>query len=310
MGARAVVLHPEAGSRQALHDVLSGGGFEVKVSSDGHQCLEDAARWQPDVVVVEVTEPSLAGTEALRKLRFDPRTRTASVVAVAPRGLPPEALERSVEGADDHVLEPLDAADVLATVRRTLGRARQQHEISPLTGMPGWFHLTAELAWLASRTEPRYAVLSADLHGFAAYNQRYGFERGDEAIRATGRLIAAGQAQHRVEPTFACHAGADHFVVVTAPSRAEALARWLVGGFDMLAPTLYDDPDRRRGYIEVLDRQAAARRHALVTIHVGVASTGRRPVPSHWEALDIAAEMRAVARQAGRSAYAVDRRRK
>lgn len=302
------MVEPGNGNGRAVLGHLAAAGYEVGLVGGGREGLDGAARWQPDVVVVDVGAADADALDLARRLRVDPRTRTAGVVALTSPGMTVEQLREVAACVHDHLSDPFDSRELLVRVEAVVGRGRSARELSPLTGLPGRFQLDAELERLTARPEPRFALLAVDLDRFGAYNERYGYARGDEVIRATARLVTNGQAHHRLHPTFAAHLGADDFAVVTAPERAEALARWLVGSFDRAVPSHYDEADRLRGFIEVLDRRAEPHRHHLMTLSVGVVTTERRRLPSRCQALALAWEMREVARRDATSSYAIDRR--
>ena len=133
--------------------------------------------------------------------------------------------------------------------------------------------------------------------------------RGDEAIRATGRLLTDALARHRSTPTFAGHIGGDDFVLMTSAVKAEPLAQDIVRNFDVLAPSLYDGDDRQRGYIEVADRRGVLHHYPFLSISIGVATNAVRPIRTQWEASAVASEMKAVAKRKIGSSYEIDRRR-
>jgi len=198
---------------------------------------------------------------------------------------------------------------LVARVQSALRRSRQMREVSPLTGLPGNFQIAHELERLVAEESNDFAVLYADLDDFKAYNDHYGFMRGDEAIRATGRLLTDALARHRTNPSFAGHIGGDDFVLVTSAHKAETLAQDVVRNFDVLAPSLYDEDDRQRGYIEVPDRRGVLHHYPFLSISVGIATSATRPIRSQWEASAVATEMKAVAKRKVGSSYEIDRRR-
>ena len=95
-------------------------------------------------------------------------------------------------------------------------------------------------------------------------------------------------------------------VVLPAGERAEEFARLSVAGFDVRVPSLYDPEDAAAGAIEVDGPAGGRRRVPLVSLSVGVASSGRRRFDSPADMLAAAAEQRALAKRAPGSGWASD----
>jgi len=284
-------------------------GYDVEVEHDGEAAVATALRLQPDLVLLDVMMPGLDGYEVCRRLRSDPRTANASVIMLTAKSLSADKVVGLTAGADDYIAKPFDPPELVARVSSVLRRNRQMRELSPLTGMPGNFQISYELDRLVNDPAASWAVIYADLDNFKAYNDTYGFLRGDEAIKATARLLTQVLARHRTNPQFAGHVGGDDFVLVVGADEVEDVARDIVASFDDLAPTLYDDADADAGFIEVKDRQGSMHRFPLMTISLGVATTAHRRIASQWEASAIATEMKLLAKRAPGSAYELDRRR-
>ena len=110
-----------------------------------------------------------------------------------------------------------------------------------------------------ARSDP-FAILYADLDNFKAYNDHYGFMRGDEVIQASAWLIGDAARSASDGAAFIGHVGGDDFVVVVAPDLSEPVAQAIVSAFDGAAPGFYDESDRERGYIEVTNRRGELQR--------------------------------------------------
>ncbi|MGH9199597.1 MAG: hypothetical protein ACRD1T_28185, partial [Acidimicrobiia bacterium] len=73
-------------------------------------------------------------------------------------------------------------------------------------------------------------------------------------------------------------------------------------------PALYDPADVQKGYITVTDRRDETHDFPVISISIGIASSSRRKIYSHWEASEIAAEMKQFAKHHKGSSFAIDRR--
>ena len=309
MAERLLIVDDDRDICRYVEVNLTLEGYEVHVEHDGESAVATALRLQPDLILLDVMMPGLDGYEVCKRLRHDPRTATAAIIMLTAKSMSTDKVLGLTAGADDYIAKPFDPPELMARVGSLLRRSRQMREVSPLTGMPGNFQISFELDQLVNNPTARFAVVYADLDNFKAFNDKYGFLRGDEAIKATARLLSSALSRHPSEPQFAGHIGGDDFVLITSPEMAEPLAADVVDAFDEMAPRLYDDVDRERGYIEVLDRQGDQLRFPVMTISLGVATTAHRRIASQWEASAIATEMKVLAKRDAGSAYEIDRRR-
>lgn len=287
---------------------LSLEGFTVHVAHDGQEAVAKAQRLRPDAVLLDVMMPGLDGYEVCRRLRSNARTSHCAIIMLTAKSLSADTVLGLTAGADDYISKPFDPPELVARVRAALRRARQLRDISPLTGLPGNSEITRQVERLVEEGQP-FALIHADLDHFKAFNDRYGFLRGDEAIKATADVLAEVIAAHETDTCFLGHVGGDDFVLLTAPEAVEAVAMDIIAAFDAMAPSLYDPEDAARGWIEVEDRRNNRRSVEIMTISLGAATTANRPLLTVAEASTIATEMKRVAKEDVRSAYRIDQRR-
>jgi diguanylate cyclase (GGDEF)-like protein len=306
-GESLLVVDDDPFIARLLEIELKAAGYDVRVASDGEQALTAAQERPPQLVLADVMMPNMDGFELTRRLRQDPRTATVSVIMLTARGLSADKLEGFAIGADDYIVKPFDTPELLARIRGVLNRASDKRSLSPMTGLAGNVAIEDEIEGLVSRAEP-FAVLYIDLDRFKAYNDRYGFLRGDEAIRETGRVIGEAATQVTGAETFVGHAGGDDFVVVVPPEQATDAAQKIIQSFDEMVPTLYDLDDRTNAYIEVTNRRGDLQRFPLLTLSIGIASTEKRMFRHYAEAITVAMEMKQYTKETGASSWSIDRR--
>ena len=179
-----------------LEAELLSAGYEVTTVEDGRLALDAALDHCPDLVLADVTMPTMGGLELTHLLREDPRTAGVSIILITAGG-DTAKLEGLSAGADDYIVKPFDTAELLARVKGVLRRASELRAQSPLTRLPGNIRIQEELQRrLAEREE--FALLYADLDFFKAYNDHYGFARGDEVLQASAELIRVAFQGHVV----------------------------------------------------------------------------------------------------------------
>jgi diguanylate cyclase (GGDEF)-like protein len=286
---------------------LRSVGYEVVVAGDGEQALAVADELRPDLVLLDVMMPRVDGFEVAQRLRRNPKTANTSIIMLTAKALSSDKVLGLTSGADDYIIKPFDPIELLARVKTTLRRAREMRNLSPLTGLPGNIRIQDQIQRQVEDEAP-FAVLYCDLDNFKAYNDHYGFVKGDRVIQATARVLQETVEEFAKPDGFLGHVGGDDFVVVVSPDVAEEAAAWICRRFDQEVAAFYDRDDRKRGFVEVEDRQGTLQRYGLVAISVGVATTGRRKFSHYGEAVDVATEMKQFAKRQRGSSYAIDRR--
>ncbi len=307
-GESILVVDDDPFIARLLEIELRAAGYDVRVANDGERALELARERCPELVLADVMMPNMDGFELTRRLRQDSRTASAAVIMLTARGLSADKLEGFAVGADDYIVKPFDTPELLARIRGALRRSREMRAQSPLTGLPGNVRIAEEIQ---ARIEAgkTFAILYADLDHFKAYNDHYGFMRGDEVIRTTARLLQDVTFEIVGHDGFVGHVGGDDFVIVCDAALAPVLAERIIERFDACIGDLYDPADRARGYIEVEDRRGEVQRFPIATISIGIATTERRRFGHYAEAVAVATEMKAYTKRTCEgSSWAVDRR--
>jgi len=250
-GERVLFIEDSPTLAQLLEISLVQAGYQVVRASSGEEGLKLARAELPDLLLCDVMLPGIDGFEVVRVLRRELGTANMSIIMLTAMANVMEGLDA---GADDYVLKPYDHRELLARVRSVLRRAKATRALSPLTGLPGNTRIQEELEQ-AIAEERQFALLYADLDNFKAYNDHYGFARGDDILRLAARMLhGAVQAIARPD-SFVGHVGGDDFVAITPEEAAKAVVEDLIERFDLEVPSLYDPGDAERGWIEVENRR-------------------------------------------------------
>ena len=288
---------------------LKLAGFEVYAVSDGPSAIAAARELSPDLILLDVMMPGMEGFEVCQTLRADPSLARISIVMLTAKAMAEDRIAGLEKGADDYIVKPFDPGELVARVKSTLRRAREMRALSPLTGLPGNFQISDELARRVSNPDAQWAIVYADLDSFKPFNDKYGFMRGDLAIKYTSTVILGALEEFPDHDNFVGHIGGDDFVVATSQEIVEDFCQLVIERFEADVGQWYDPEDAAAGYIDVKDRRGDARRFNLLSISLGVAWNKYRSITSNFDAVAIAAEMKAYAKRHPRSAYEIDRRR-
>jgi len=282
-------------------------GFETASAADGEAALKRAGELRPDLILLEVGLPEIDGYEVVRRLRAGLFTQQSSIIMLTGKTLSADKVVGLTAGADDYILKPFDPLELMARVKSTLHRAEELRAANPLTRLPGNARIQSELKERVA-TGAQFALMYIDLDNFKAFNDHAGFLRGDGAIKLLAECILSSASSWGGETPFVGHVGGDDFVAVIDAPGAETVAKDIVACWDRQVAGLYEAPDVERGYIEVPDRMRRKQHFPLSRVSIGIASNLHRNLTSHWEAVEIATEMKQFAKRQEASSYAFDRR--
>src|SRR6516164_1572467 len=119
--AHVVVVEDDAAIRRGVVDVLRASGYEVTEASDGAKGLEEAVRVGVDLLLLDLLLPRRDGLDVLadvRKIR-----PTLPVIILTARGTEEDRVRGLKMGADDYVVKPFSARELLARVEAVLRRS-------------------------------------------------------------------------------------------------------------------------------------------------------------------------------------------
>jgi PAS domain S-box-containing protein len=118
-----VLADDNADMRQYLGRLLAPS-YDVTAVADGEDALAAVARVHPDLILTDIMMPGLDGFDLLRQLRADPELRDIPVIVLSARAGEEAKVEGLRMGANDYLVKPFSARDLLARVSSTVGRAR------------------------------------------------------------------------------------------------------------------------------------------------------------------------------------------
>jgi GGDEF domain-containing protein len=142
-------------------------------------------------------------------------------------------------------------------------------DANPLTRLPGNLAIDRALQTRLDSGRP-FAHLYVDLDNFKAYGDRYGYQAGSNIILKVSELIRKTVQKHGHPDDLVGHIGGDDYLVLTAPERAETIARELIASFDHSVPEFYSAEDRAAGFFTAKDRFGIERQFPLLTMSVAI----------------------------------------
>jgi len=220
--------------------------------------------------------------------------------APVPPGQVPVTLPEGLRHLTGEMLVPCLVEAILSAYARL--------PVSPLTNLPGSAMLRHEVDQRLTSGQP-FAFLYLDLDNFKAFNDVYGFGRGDLVIQALARQIARVLGEDGVSTDLCVHIGGDDFAIVTAVDRAARIAKAVIEGFSREVPGFYASEARAAGYVETKSRRGELTRYPLMSLSIGAVSTVHRRIRSYLQLTEIAAEVKGYAKSLEGNHFVMDRRK-
>jgi diguanylate cyclase (GGDEF)-like protein len=304
-----LIVDDEPHIRRILDYLLRQQGYEVEAAASGPEALDriQGSQHLPDLILLDLMMPEMDGFEVCRRLRDDYRSRQIPIIIVTAKGEQIDRVRGLEGGANDYLTKPYDHKELVLRVRNTLEWSRAQRQANPLTGLPGNRAIEQEVQGRIDREEA-FSFLYLDIDNFKAYNDFYGYSRGDSAIRVVAELLRDASREHGGDSDFVGHIGGDDFCVVTEPELAKDLGDAIVARFAMEFLKLIDAKDLDRGFLEVRARQGGLLRVDFPSLTIAVVTDPGKQY-EHWGRVsDAAAELKSFGKTQTGSIVVTERR--
>lgn len=124
--ARILVADDDRVTTRFVSSLLESEGYEVLVAEDGEHAFELARQHRPDLIVSDLIMPYRDGFEVLRALRGEDGLANIPVVILSMKNREEDIVRGLEEGADDYVVKPFNARELVVRVRKQLQRTRKK----------------------------------------------------------------------------------------------------------------------------------------------------------------------------------------
>jgi diguanylate cyclase (GGDEF)-like protein len=261
----------------------------------------------PHLLIIDISSNDTLIASHINNLKDDPMFSQLPVLAVLQE--PSQVTDVEKLFIEDFIWKKDLDRELLTRCNMAILRSERNVEINPLTRLPGNISINRQIEERLAK-KVAFAFAYADLDHFKPLNDKYGFSRGDEVIKITGRLILNIVKSIQPQNSFIGHIGGDDFVYIMDIELVEEASRKIISAFDGIILTFYDQDDKDRGHIEAVDRQGILRTFPILGISIGITDTGIKSY-SHYGALtEAASEMKKFAKQTKGSSYSLDKRHK
>jgi diguanylate cyclase (GGDEF)-like protein len=308
MSGRILVIDDDLDSLKLISLLLQRQGYEVVAAPGGDEGLQKARADMPDLILLDIMMPNMDGYEVCKRLKSNYETNHIPIIMVTAKADLENKLQGFEEGANDYIAKPFAITELLLRVRNVLQWSQLQRQANPLTGLPGNVAIEKELERRLCNGS-RFVFMYADIDNFKAFNDHYGYRRGDDAIKLTSEIILEAVKNGSNGEDFVGHVGGDDFIIISTPERCDAIANRVVQKFDERIVKLFDQEDLDRGYVEVVNRKGTVDRFPLLTMTIAVVASKKIEVDHIARISDIASELKAYGKTLQGSVVVKERRK-
>lgn len=291
-----------------LRIILEAEGYEVIEAQNGEDAVNIIKKTPPDLLITDFKMPKMCGDEVCKILKQDILIQHMPIILLTGKGEVTDKVYGINVGADDYIVKPFEPQELLARVKMLIRRTARDLDANPLTKLPGNVSILNEIQKRISSKE-LFSACYIDLDKFKAFNDKYGFEKGDEVIKNTARIIISSVQEKGAPQDFIGHIGGDDFVVITYPDKVDELCKSIISKFDTMVPRLYNEEDKEKGFIMAKDRHGNITKIPILTISISVVTNVEKSLTHVAEISEIAAELKEYAKSLPGSNYVRERRK-
>ena len=263
---KILVIEDDNLFREVLSELLSLEGYEVIQAADGEEGWEKLKEI-PDVVLLDRVMPKMDGIELLKKIREDPYYSAIPVVVLTGMSEEESQLEGLALGADDYLVKTLNTEILLAKIKILIKHKDIRLNINPLTGLPGNILIQQEIETRVLKDTP-FILFYIDVNNFKAYNDYYGFAKGDKIIKHTAEILTEVIKNFGEKDNFVGHIGGDDFVINSSSKDYKNIAEKIIEKYDSTIKSFYDEKDIEKGFIKVTDRDGELKEFPIMGISI------------------------------------------
>ena len=129
MQYKILIVDDDENICELLRLYLEKDGFDTVVAGDGEQAVEFAAKYSPDLILLDIMLPKLDGWQVCREIR---KTSETPIIMLTAKGETFDKILGLELGADDYVSKPFDTKEVIARIKAVLRRTHDSDKSSQI----------------------------------------------------------------------------------------------------------------------------------------------------------------------------------
>ena len=271
--------------------------------------LEEALNNIPSLIIINEDNIKEEVVNVCERIRADEDNSITPIIVCSSNKHKKHKIEVLQKAVEYYMETPVDEEYLFYTIKNIVRLMYTNRRVSPLTGLPGNVQIQAELKKRLLNNE-KFEVLYLDLDNFKAYNDTYGFLKGDEIIKFTAKTISKHVHSGETTNCFVGHIGGDDFVaIVDGDENYEEICQNIIIEFDTKVLDYFNETDRNRGYVEVPNRKNIMEQFPLTSISIGVVVVYNGRFKNTLEIGEVGAQVKHLAKITPGSAYVIDKRK-
>ncbi len=207
-----LVADDDSSCRGLIQICLERSGYAVVTAENGFEAVEQTRTILPSVVILDMMMPGMDGLQACRAIKEDGATRDTPVIFLSARSETDLKVNALGQGANDYIIKPFTAEELLARVHVALRLKRERDDLrktaeeahayaeseqnkaatDAITGLLNRYALQVILAnhhAQALRYSQPLSCLMIDVDKFKVVNDTHGHPSGDAALRQVAGIL-------------------------------------------------------------------------------------------------------------------------
>ena len=128
MQAHILIVEDEPAIRDMIAYALRTQSYQPICAQDGKEALQAVAERIPDLILLDWMLPGTTGIELVRRFRKEANTRDVPIIMLTAKGEESDRIAGFDNGADDYVVKPFSARELLARIKAVLRRSRETED--------------------------------------------------------------------------------------------------------------------------------------------------------------------------------------
>jgi diguanylate cyclase (GGDEF)-like protein len=292
--------------------------YDIHFAKNGKHGLELLAATSPDLILLDILMPEMDGFEVCQEIKKTDKGKETPLIFISARGEDEDETRGLELGAIDYITKPFNPAIVRARIRNHLQLRAAMEELkhlyslaldaNPMTGLPGNNSIAKQIEDRLV-TGQDSCVIYTDIDNFKAYNDKYGFARGDEVIHFTARTLKESVEKSTSPESFVGHVGGDDFILIVPSEHCYFITDEIVRHFDREIIQFYNSKDSDLRHIQTTNRRGEPQIYPIMSISIAGIDLNYRRYSTYLEVNDACAEMKHKAKSIPGSIVCFDQRK-